>query len=92
MPQLRDVWPTVAWFTSGDWNIPAVAALWTAITYFVYRRYPAASATVAGRLHAAAGRVHLCVVAAMLLPLVVRLALVPWLTAFAFAKRLGVTL
>ena len=62
-----------------NWGEPAVAALLTAIVWFVYRRYPAVSATVAGRLRASAGRVHLCVVAAMLLPLVVRLALVPWM-------------
>ena len=70
---------TGALFTSVDWSEPAVAALLTAIVYFVHRRYPAVSATVAGRLQASAGRVHLWVAAAMLLPLVVRLALVPWM-------------
>lgn len=57
----------------------AGAALLTTLVYLVFRRYPALSAKLAERFHASASRVSIYVLAAMLLPLVLRLALLPWL-------------
>ncbi len=55
-----------------------LAALLTALVCWFYRRYPAFSAKAAARFHASTGRVHLYIFAAMFLPLVLRLALLPW--------------
>jgi hypothetical protein len=57
----------------------AFAALFTALMYVLYRRYPALSTKVIGRFHISASRVTPYIRAAMLLPLVLRLALLPWL-------------
>ncbi|MGO8950278.1 MAG: hypothetical protein ACLQUY_21990, partial [Ktedonobacterales bacterium] len=56
----------------------AAAALLTALVCLLFHRYPAFSAKAVLRFHAAASRVNLCVLAAMLLPLVLRLVLLPW--------------
>jgi hypothetical protein len=56
----------------------AFAALFTALMYLLYRRYPALSTKVIGRFHVSASRVTPYILAAMLLPLVLRLALLPW--------------
>lgn len=56
----------------------AIAALLTALVCLVFRRYPALSAKAAARFHASASHVNLYVLAAMLLPLVLRLVVLPW--------------
>jgi hypothetical protein len=56
----------------------AVAALSTALLYWLYRRYPASSAKVVEAFQASTSHVTLYVVAAMLFPLVLRLAILPW--------------
>jgi hypothetical protein len=56
----------------------AFAALLTALLYFLYCRYPALSIRLIERFHASARRVTPYVLAAMLAPLVVRLAVLPW--------------
>lgn len=53
------------------------AVLLTALVCLVYRLYPAFSAKAAVRFHDSARHAHLWVVAAMLLPLMLRLALLP---------------
>jgi hypothetical protein len=55
------------------------AALFTALIYLLYRRYPALSTKVIGRFHVSASRITPHILAAGLLPLVLRLALLPWL-------------
>lgn len=57
----------------------ASAALFTALIYLLYCRYPALSTKVVGTFRVSARRAGLYVLAAMLLPLVLRLALLPWL-------------
>ena len=57
----------------------AFAALFTALMYLLYRRYPVLSTKVIGCFHVSASRVTPYILAAMLLPLVLRLALLPWL-------------
>ena len=59
-------------------EIPA-AALLTAILWLVLRRYPAASARIAARFKASAGKAPLYILAAMLIPITLRLAVLPWL-------------
>jgi hypothetical protein len=66
-------------FTTRDLVEIAGAALLTALVCLVFRRYPALSAKLAERFHASASRVSIYVLVAMLLPLVLRLALLPWL-------------
>ena len=55
-----------------------LAALLTALVCAVSRRYPALSAKVAARLHASTRHVGLYVLAAMLLPVALRLCILPW--------------
>jgi hypothetical protein len=57
----------------------AFAALFTALLYFLYRRYPALSIHVIERFVVSTRRVTPYIFAAMLAPLVVRLAVLPWL-------------
>jgi hypothetical protein len=74
--------------TMKQWAIPAfitrdvleiaVAALLTTLACVVFRRYPAFSGKLVGRFHASVNHVALYIVAAMLLPLALRLALLPW--------------
>jgi hypothetical protein len=55
-----------------------LAALLTALVCLVFRRYPALSSEATVRFQASASRVSLYVLTAVLLPLVLRLALLPW--------------
>ena len=56
-----------------------LAALLTALVCLVFRRYPAFSAKAAALFHASTSHIGLYVLAAMLLPLVLRLVVLPWL-------------
>jgi hypothetical protein len=56
-----------------------VAALATALTFLVSRRYPVFSARVVGRFRSSANLITPSILAAMFLPLALRLALLPWL-------------
>jgi hypothetical protein len=64
--------------TTRDLVEVAVAALLSALVWLVFRRCPALSAKAAACFYASASHVHLYVLAAILLPLVLRLALLPW--------------
>jgi hypothetical protein len=57
----------------------AFAVLFTGSAYLFYRRYPALSTKVIGRFHTSTSRVTPYILAAGLLPLVLRLAILPWL-------------
>lgn len=56
----------------------AAAALLMTLVCLVFRRYPVLAAKAVVRFHASASHVNRYVLAAMLLPLVVRIALLPW--------------
>ena len=56
----------------------ALAALLTVLVCLVYRRYPAFSAKAAARFRASTKHISLYVLAAMLLPLILRLLVLPW--------------
>jgi hypothetical protein len=56
----------------------AVAALLTIVVWVLIRRFPAFSAKLGRRFDASANHAAFYIVAAMLLPLVLRLALLPW--------------
>jgi hypothetical protein len=70
-------WTTA--ITARDLVDVVVAALLTALVCLVSRHYPALPAKAAARFHASASRVYLYVLVAMLLPLVLRLAVLHWL-------------
>jgi len=57
----------------------AFAVLLTALLYFLYYRYPALAHRLIGRFHVSAGRVTPYILAAATAPLLVRLAVLPWL-------------
>lgn len=65
-------------FTNRDLVELAVALLLTTAACVVFRLYPVLSAKVAGGFQRSANRPFLYVLASMLLPLVLRLALLPW--------------
>jgi hypothetical protein len=65
-------------FTMRDVVEIAVAVALTALACLVFRWYPVFSARVGERFHRSASHVSLCIFAAMLLPLALRLAVLPW--------------
>ena len=71
-------WASAAFPMRGALEI-AGAALLTAFAYLVVRRYPAFAAKIIGHFQASANHTTLYVILAMLLPLALRLMLLPWL-------------
>jgi hypothetical protein len=68
----------VAQFLNRDLVEVGCATLLTAFLCFAARRYPVLSARVARSFHASTRRTGLYILTAMLVPLVLRLALLPW--------------